>query len=74
MFLGNTCIVFGKNMLRFWATHHPFLGKTCPVFGKSRLRGEIGSLLGLAWGSSLTFLNTKHVVVWIFEFLGLGVT
>ena len=42
---------------------------------KTRLGlGEIGSLLGLAWGSSLTVLNTKHVLVWIFEFLGPGVT
>ena len=88
--LGKTCSVFGKNMLRFWPKHVPFfgermphfweeqapsLGQSGPVLVKNRLGlGEIGSLLGLAWGSSLTVLNTKHVLVWIFEFLRLGVT
>ena len=67
--------VFGEHMPRFWEEQAPFLGQSGSVLVKSRLGlGEIGSFLGLAWGSSLTVLNTKHVLVWIFEFLGLGVT
>ena len=62
--------------------HSPFLGRTGSVFGTKLLRfcekparfGGNWSLLGLAWGSSLTALNTKHVLVWMFVFLGLGVT
>ena len=74
-FWGKTCSVFGEHMPRFWEEQAPFLGPSGSVLVKSRLGlGEIGSLLGLAWGSSLTVLNTKHVLVWIFEFLGLGVT
>ena len=73
--LGKTCSVFGEHMPHFWEEQAPSLGQSGPVLVKNRLGlGEIGSLLGLAWGSSLTVLNTKHVLVWIFEFLRLGVT
>ena len=73
--LGKICSVLGENIPRFGEEQAPFLGQSCSVLVKNRLGlGEIGSLLGLVWGSSLTVLNTKHVLVWISEFLGLGVT
>ena len=52
-FLGKTCSVFGKNMLRFWEEQAPFLGQTGSVFGKKRLdlRGK------LVW--FLDWLGTK---------------
>ena len=67
----------GKNMFRFWEKHAPFLGQSGSVFGKKRvgLGGEnwLGFWIGLGQSSSLTVLNAKHVWVWIFEVLGLGV-
>ena len=64
---GKTCFVFWQYMLRFWGTHAPFLGRTGSLLGqsgsvwvKNRLGlGEIGSLLGLAWGSSLIVFEHK---------------
>ena len=74
-FLAKTCSVFGEHMPHFWEEQAPSLGQSGCVLVKNRLGlGEIGSLLGLVWGSSLIVLNTKHVLVWIFEFLRLGVT
>ena len=74
-FLGKTCSVFGKNMLRFWEKHVPFLGQTGSVFGTKWLRfGENRRSLGdklvrfLDWlgqSSSFTVLNAKHVWVWM---------
>ena len=55
----------------------PFLGKTGSVFGTNKFGlGEnwLGFWIGLGQSSSLTALNAKHVWVWIFEVLGLGVT
>ena len=62
----------------------PFLGKTGSVFGTNKFGlgknwfglGEIGSVFGLAWDKAQVSLlwNAKHVWVWIFEVLGLGVT
>ena len=76
-FLGETCSVFGKNMLRFWGEQAPFLGKTGSVFGTKWFRfgekvarfGEswLGFRIGLRQSSSLTVLNTRHVWVWIFD-------
>ena len=34
----------------------------------------LGFWIGLEQSSSLTFFNAKHVWVWIFEVLGLGVS
>ena len=66
-FLAKTCSVFGEHMPHFWEEQAPSLGQSGPVLVKNRLGlGEIGSLLGLVRGSSLTVLNTKHVLVWIF--------
>ena len=66
-FLAKTCSVFGEHMPHFSEEQAPSLEQSGPVLVKNRLGlGEIGSLLGLAWGSSLTVLNTKHVLVWIF--------
>ena len=69
-FLGRTGSVFGKNQLRF-------LGQTGSVWGKigSVWGGNwIGFWIGLGQSSSLAVLNAKHIWVWIFEGLGLGVT
>ena len=75
----------GKNMLRFWREQAPFLGKTSSVFWDKLVRfggklvrfgGEnwIGFWIGLGQSSSLAVLNARHVWIWIFEGLGLGVT
>ena len=83
-FRGNPLPILGKCVTDFGEKHAPFLGKTGSVFGTNKFGlgknwfglGEIGSVFGLAWdkSSSLTALNAKHVWVWIFEVLGLGVT
>ena len=84
-FWGEQAPLFRKNWLSVWEKQDPFLGQTGSVFEKNKLQFwdswlrfgvEIGSVFGLAWdkSSSLTALNAKHVWVWIFEVLGLGVT
>ena len=55
--------MFGKNRLRFWDKLAPFWGGHW-----------LGFWIGLGQSSSLAVLNAKHVWVWIFEGLGLGVT
>ena len=67
--LGKACAFFGKNRLRFWDKQVRF-GEKLVRFGGNWL----GFWIGLGQSSSLTALNAKHVWVWIFEVLGLGVT
>ena len=62
-FLGKTCTVFGTKWLRFWEKAGRFGGENW-----------LGLWIGLGQSLSLTVLNAKHVWVWIFEVLGLGVT
>ena len=76
-FWGKPGSVFGKNWLGFWEKLAWFLGKTGSVLGKNWLGlGEnwLGFGIGLGQSSSLTVLNAKHVWVWVFEVLGLGVS
>ena len=55
--------MFGKNRLRAWEKQAPFW-----------VGNWLGFWIGLGRISSLIVLNAKHVWVWIFEVLGLGVT
>ena len=71
-FLGKTCSVFGRNRLRFWNEQAPFLGQSGSV--RSLGVNLVRFLDWLGTSSSLAVLNAKHVWVWIFEGLGLGVT
>ena len=83
-FLGQTGSVLGKQAPFLGQTGFRFWGNTCAFFGKNRLRfwdkqvrfggNWLGFWIGLGQSSSLTALNAKHVWVWIFEVLGLGVT
>ena len=76
--------VLGKNRFRFWEKHAPFFGKNklrfwdkLVRFGGTLVRfggNWFGFWIGLGQSSSLAVLNAKHVWVWIFEGLGLGVT
>ena len=68
-FWGKACAFFGENRLRFWDKQVRF-GEKLVRFGENWL----GFWIGLGQSSSLTALNAKHVWVWIFEVLGLGVT
>ena len=68
-FWGKACAFFGENRLRFWDKQVRF-GEKLVRFGGNWL----GFWIGLGQSSSLTALNAKHVWVWIFEVLGLGVT
>ena len=65
-------------MCLFWEKQAPFLGQTSSVWlGEKLVRfggNWLGFWIGLGQSSSLTALNAKHVWVWIFEVLGLGVT
>ena len=63
-------------MCLFWGKQAPFLGQTSSVWGKiGSVWGKLARFwIGLGKSSSLTALNAKHVWVWIFEVLGLGVT
>ena len=57
-------------MLRFWDERALLLGKNGSI-----CRGNwFGFWIGLGQNSSLTVLNAKHVWVWVFEVLGLGVS
>ena len=68
-FWGKACAFFGENRLRFW-DKQVRSGEKLVRFGGNWL----GFWIGLGQSSSLTALNAKHVWVWIFEVLGLGVT
>ena len=57
-------------MLRFWDEQAPFWGKNGSICGGN----WFGFWIGLGQNSSLTVLNAKHVWVWVFEVLGLGVS
>ena len=75
--LGKTCSVFGENRLRFWEKQAPFFGTNWFGLGENwfGLGGNwIGFWIGLGQSSSLAVLNARHVWIWIFEGLGLGVT
>ena len=75
-FWGKTCSVLGKT-----GSDSVFGKNTVSVFGENFAKNRfglggnwLGFWIGLGQSSSLTVLNAKHVWVWIFEVLGLGVS
>ena len=65
----------GEIRHRFWEA--PFLEKQALFFGTNwcgLVENWFGFWIGLGQSPSLTVLNAKHVRVWIFDVLGLGVS
>ena len=75
--LGKWTTDFGEICHRLWGTKLPTLGKNWLGFRErlARFGGSwFGVWIGLEQSSSLSVLNAKHVWVWIFEVLALGVS